>query len=806
MRVGVGYSDNPDSFTAGKQAITEALSKVGQAGPCDFVLLFCTARHEQQNLRNGVVSVVGNFTRIYGGGAVGIITNDKFGYAGDQVGVACFWLEDSACTILVEGNMDQGEKETGIRLGKRLLKAGITADSPMLLFYDAINRTNGDVRLLMATWLIEGLELGLGFPPDLNGGGMQGDHACTSTMQYIGEELGKHVAISLAFSDDIRMDSIIVHGCRPASPYYTVTKADGPAILEIDGTPALQFMDKLLNSSIAPEDYPFFLLFGLNHGERWGEYDEDNYASRLCLDIDKERGAIIMFEPDMTEGTEFRLMYRSLELDYMRPRLESVFSRLKGREPVFAVYIDCAGRCAGYGGIDIEDAHVVQEIVGNRVPLLGLYTGAEISRIGGRPRGLDWTGVFCVFSKASTGKQGGSGREDGVRWETIPVKTDKSKDIPLEAVLKLCEQNAVKILELDTRSIAIRHELEHKRRGFSLLAELSISLRQGTASENLFLLAAQRINAALNMHKTIVLLLNKEGQFVPHILQGYSLAEKEALAGRSIDIDVELLNPEKAVLVTAADEPERLFALRKTLGLPYFISVPVVIENRVIAVLIAGRMEETPPFLSRLGHGDIETLQAISSLLASVWVYRRLDVATKQAQSDGLTGLLNRSAFEMRSRESLQRSLEEGLGIVLAIIDCDHFKLVNDTYGHLAGDMVLSALADSLRENFRHDDLVSRIGGDEFAICCPIVAGEAPVINKIAQLAETWSKTPFETDEGTIIYSTLSIGITVAPKDGTAYDKLFHFADIALYKAKQQGRNRYAIYDARDMGHLSSTP
>ncbi len=122
------------------------------------------------------------------------------------------------------------------------------------------------------------------------------------------------------------------------------------------------------------------------------------------------------------------------------------------------------------------------------------------------------------------------------------------------------------------------------------------------------------------MHKTIVLLLNKEGQFVPHVLQGYSLAEKEALAGRSIDIDIELLNPEKAVLVTAADEPERLFALRKTLGLPYFISVPVVIENRVIAVLIAGRMEETPPFLSRLGHGDIETLQAISSLLASVGI------------------------------------------------------------------------------------------------------------------------------------------------------------------------------------------
>lgn len=96
-----------------------------------------------------------------------------------------------------------------------------------------------------------------------------------------------------------------------------------------------------------------------------------------------------------------------------------------------------------------------------------------------------------------------------------------------------------KILELDTRSIAIRHELEHKRRGFSLLAELSVSLRQGTATEDIFMLATQRINAALNMQKTAVLLLNKEGQFVSHVLQGYSPDEKDALAGQPIVMDTE---------------------------------------------------------------------------------------------------------------------------------------------------------------------------------------------------------------------------------------------------------------------------
>lgn len=80
--------------------------------------------------------------------------------------------------------------------------------------------------------------------------------------QYTGGGMDKHAVISMAFSDDIRMDSVIVHGCRPASPYYTVTKADGSAILEINGKPALQFMDELLNSAVASENYPFSCCSG----------------------------------------------------------------------------------------------------------------------------------------------------------------------------------------------------------------------------------------------------------------------------------------------------------------------------------------------------------------------------------------------------------------------------------------------------------------------------------------------------------------------------------------------------------------
>jgi hypothetical protein len=373
------------------------MAQAGRKDPCDLVLLFATARHDARALRDSVLSVAGHVP-VVGGGAVGTITNDRFGYAGDQIAVACVWLEGVHCEVLVEGGLAESEEETGKRLGRKLADLGTTRESPVILFYDAIDRTGGGVRMIMATWLLAGLEQELGFLPDLTGAGMLGDYICSPTPQWTGEGMDDHQTIALAFSGDVRIDNVIMHGCRPATRYYTVTKADKQVILEINGQPALQFLDRLLEGAVPPERYPFFLILGVNRGDKWGEFDENHYASRLCLDIDKERGGIVMFEPDMVEGTEFQIMHRSFDLGYMKPKIEGLFENLGGREPVFGFYINCAGRAAGYGGVDMEDAVVLQETVAGRVPLLGIYTGVEIAPIGGRPRGLDWTGVFCLFS------------------------------------------------------------------------------------------------------------------------------------------------------------------------------------------------------------------------------------------------------------------------------------------------------------------------------------------------------------------------------------------------------------------------
>lgn len=399
MRVGIGYSENSDTFAAGTQAAQNALSHAGIQRQCDMVWLFSTPFYDAQLLHDAVASVVGQETPIVGGGMAGVITNNCFGYIGDHVGLAAFWFESIKCQIFTEAGLRESEKAVGERLGKRFAEAGITPDSSILLFYDAVDRTQGNLRLLMATPLLEGIEKSLGFLPKLLGAGMMGDHSCTSSIkQWIGHGLGEHQAVALLFDGGLRIDNAIMHGCYPSTGYYTITKAEKQVILEIENQPALEFLQNILGSGLKPEEYGLFVTLGVNEDERWGEFREENYAARLVLSIDKERSGIVMFEPDMVEGTRFQIMQRTLNLNYIPSKIEALFANLQNRRPVFALYINCAGRAAGFSGKDIEDAYVVQDSIRNRVPLLGTYSGVEIAPVKGRSRALDWTGVFCLFS------------------------------------------------------------------------------------------------------------------------------------------------------------------------------------------------------------------------------------------------------------------------------------------------------------------------------------------------------------------------------------------------------------------------
>jgi diguanylate cyclase (GGDEF)-like protein len=732
-------------------------------------------------LRKAAASVLGSNVPIYGGGSAGIITNNDYGYAGDQVGIACIWLDKAEYKAVISRSLSAGEEETGSQMGQELAQLGIDKDSPVMLFYDAVSRDEkGRVKLKMAATLLNSIEKSLGFLPNLTGAGLMGDHECTLTQQFIGSEVDKDCAAALAFSGDIRIDNVIMHGCRPSSVYYTVTKADGPVILEINHKPALTFTQELLGSAVKPEDYPFFLLFGVNYGERWGEYDEDKYASRLCLGIDYERNGIVMFEPDMVEGTEFQIMFRSFDLDYMKPKIESLFSRLNGRKPVFAIYIDCAGRCAGYGGTDLEDALVIQQLVGVHVPVLGLYTGVEIAPVAGRPRGLDWTGVLCLFSQ---------GADEPQKSLISAEQRTNQTELSMEILNKMCEQNTAKILSLDLQTVRTRYELELKRRGFHLLSGLSVSLKQMDDYNKIFIDVSQKINAALNMQKTLVLAADSEGVFHPVVLQGFSAEEQSILYDMTANIPKELLGA-YPVSVTSEDSDERFAELRSMYKLPFFIAATVFLQGEAAAVLITGRTIEQPPYFTRLSDSDRENVHAVAELLGSVLTRMRLLKVTKKSETDGLTGLFNRSAFQSLTEKYLKDS-EEKLGAFI-ILDVDKFKSVNDTYGHKAGDTLLKECAYALKTVFRDSDIICRLGGDEFAIFCPNLKDRIVAKRKAAQIAEAWKSI---IPEGGTDYITASIGAAFAPEHGITFEELYSNADSALYVSKENGRNRCTIFE-----------
>ncbi|SBV92119.1 putative Histidine kinase [uncultured delta proteobacterium] len=189
---------------------------------------------------------------------------------------------------------------------------------------------------------------------------------------------------------------------------------------------------------------------------------------------------------------------------------------------------------------------------------------------------------------------------------------------------RLSGQTIAKMLQLDAESISIRHELEQKRRGFKLMAELAGSLGKHVDHTSLFVAVSRRLNAALGMQRTAVLTPGPDGLFNPAVLQGYSPEEEAALAVCSLELPPEFLRPDLPVLITGVDGADRFASLRETLGLPFLIASPVFLQNVPVAVLITGRLLEQQPYMPPLGRSDVETVQTVASHLATLLAARLL--------------------------------------------------------------------------------------------------------------------------------------------------------------------------------------
>ena len=168
------------------------------------------------------------------------------------------------------------------------------------------------------------------------------------------------------------------------------------------------------------------------------------------------------------------------------------------------------------------------------------------------------------------------------------------------------------------------------------------------------------------------------------------------------------------------------------------------------------------------------------------------------AHFDVLTGTANRRLFEDRCRRALASASRHGHNCALIGLDVDHFKRINDTLGHDAGDALLKTLSQRLKDTVREEDTIARLGGDEFAVLLHHVSG-AEGCEKVARGILEAITEPVTVPGGELVI-TSSIGITVAPDDGSSYEQLLKNADMAMYRAKKAGRNNIQFF-SEDMNH-----
>lgn len=163
----------------------------------------------------------------------------------------------------------------------------------------------------------------------------------------------------------------------------------------------------------------------------------------------------------------------------------------------------------------------------------------------------------------------------------------------------------------------------------------------------------------------------------------------------------------------------------------------------------------------------------------------------EQANRDSLTGLYNRRYLDSTLERELARCMRDGQALTIMMLDIDHFKRINDLYGHQAGDSMLVELGKLLSRMARASDVACRYGGEEFLVFMPSMTLEAGRL-RAEQLRVDFAAMRVHFGEFTL-HTTISIGIAVYPGHGTSADELIRAADLALYQAKQAGRDRVIV-------------
>ena len=266
--------------------------------------------------------------------------------------------------------------------------------------------------------------------------------------------------------------------------------------------------------------------------------------------------------------------------------------------------------------------------------------------------------------------------------------------------------------------------------------------------------------------------------------------DAESLAARACSESVTLTIQDAGVsgqraLFTVGDD---------AFGKPSAAVIPLTLEERVIGALVAAADQR-----DAISRGEVANIALLGALSAAsfemVW---EMEEVNRRARIDALTGLANRRTFDEKLADMLAHSDRFGHQLSLIMVDVDHFKKVNDTYGHDAGDEVLRSLARTLAERVRTVDVCARFGGEEIAILLPQTSliGATLLAEKLRHAVSS-KPVPTATNEVSV---TVSCGVASYPEVALTKEGLFAAADRALYDAKHAGRNQVVAAQPKPVG------
>ena len=342
----------------------------------------------------------------------------------------------------------------------------------------------------------------------------------------------------------------------------------------------------------------------------------------------------------------------------------------------------------------------------------------------------------------------------------------------------------------------------------SAAERLMIDMKRARDEKVRFYEALERLNRVTKPVEVFDAVLEVAGALVPTDLAAVTVVDEEE--GRAVHRVARVRGPEGTEQLAALEIPDdngiaaavlrhgftlpargvdvakaQVFAPEARLkGLASLKVVPLRAAGKVLGTLAVGARREDAFDDDAVRQLEVVAMQAAESIYRA----RLFDKTERLATTDGLTGLVNHRTFQARLDEQLAQAQRYGKRLALILCDIDHFKSVNDTYGHPAGDLVLKGVARTIQKEARSTDVVARYGGEEFALVMPETdaAGALVIAERIRDRVKA---VVFETGQGPLKV-TLSLGIAAVPDDAKAKGALIERADACLYHAKRNGRDR----------------